>query len=51
MRRSTSRTRRLSTTTIVAVASVLAVGTVAAAAKFDLGFGVERDQELAKNSE
>jgi len=51
MTRSTSRTKRLSTATIVAVASVLAVGTVAAAAKFDLGFGVERDQELAKNSE
>lgn len=51
MTRSTSRTKRLSTATIVAVASVLAVGTVAAAAKFDLGFGVERDQDLAKNSE
>jgi secreted PhoX family phosphatase len=37
--------------TAVALASVLAFSAAAATAKFDLGFGVDRDQELAKNSE
>ena len=51
MTRTTSRTRRLTTTTVVAFAIALAIGATAAVAKFDLGFGVERDQDLAKNSE
>ncbi|MBK5332606.1 MAG: hypothetical protein JJD93_11575, partial [Ilumatobacteraceae bacterium] len=51
MIRITSRTRRFTTTTVVAFAAVLAVGTAAAVAKFDSGFGVERDNELAKDSE
>jgi hypothetical protein len=41
----------MTATTAVALASVLAIGAAAVAAKFDFGFGVDRDQELAKNSE
>jgi hypothetical protein len=51
MLRSTSRTRRVTTTTVVAFAAVLAVGAAAAVAKFDSGFGVDRDNELANHSE
>jgi secreted PhoX family phosphatase len=51
MTRSRTRTRRFTMTTVIAIAAVAAVGTAAAVAKFDSGFGVERDQELAKNSE
>ena len=51
MIRSTSRTRRITTTTVVAFAAVLAVGAAAAVAKFDSGFGVDRDNELANHSE
>ena len=48
MIRTTSRTRRLTTTTVVAFAAVLAIGATAAVAKFDLGFGVERDKILPR---
>jgi len=51
MTRFTMRTRRMTATTVVALASVLAIGAAAAAAKFDVGFGADRDQELAKNSD
>ena len=51
MTRTTSRTRRFATTTAVAFAAVLAIGASAVIAKLDFGFGVERDQDLAKNSE
>ena len=46
-----SRSRRFVITASVAIGSIVAIGATTVIAKFDSGFGVQRDQELQDHSE